>query len=141
MAEVGRPTELTDELTTKIRALVLDSKSYTEVQQILEIPTGTWDHWVYTDYQGFRGKLTSWKRERMVKKAEAKVEALIEADDERVALQASTFALETLGKEEYSKRSELTGKDGENLQPVLVKFLDGKPIDNDRDTGGVQEAV
>ena len=120
MAESGRPTELTDELTTRIRAMVLDSVSYKVIQESLEIPTGTWDHWVYTDYLGFRGMINQWKKERIVKKAEAKVEALISADDERVALNASTFALETLGKEDYSKRSELTGKDGEKLMPETL---------------------
>lgn len=127
MSKVGRPTELTDDLTSKIRKLILDSLSYTEIQEILEIPPSTWDTWVQNDYLGFRGKINQWKKERIVKKAEAKVEALISAEDERVALQASTFALETLGKEDYSKRSEMTGANGQELKTLV--YLPAKPND------------
>jgi hypothetical protein len=127
MAESGRPPVYSEELTTKIRALVLDSVSYKDIQQILEIPTGTWDHWVYTDYEGFRGKLNQWKKERIVKKAEAEIESLIGFEDKRVSLNASTFALETLGKEDYSKRSEITGKDGKDLP---IPILNGIQSDN-----------
>lgn len=106
MSEVGRPSELTEELTLKIRALVLDSVPYKDIQEILEIAPGTWDHWVYVDYEGFRGKLNQWKKERIVKKAEVEIESLIGYEDKRVSLNAATFALETLGKENYSKRTE-----------------------------------
>jgi len=122
MADVGRPTELTEELTLQIRKLVLESVEYTQIQQILNISPNTWDSWFYRDFQGFRANLSQWKNERIVKKAEKKVESLISAEDERVALQASTFALETLGKEVYSKRSELTGKNGEAIKVEGVEI-------------------
>lgn len=117
---MARPTHLTKELTTKIRDLVLKSIPYNQIQEILEIPTSTWDTWILEDYLGFRGKVNQWKKERIVKKAEAKVEALIEAEDDRVALQAATFALETLGRDDYSKRTETTGKDGKELTVVIA---------------------
>lgn len=106
MNEAGRPSELTEELTLNIRKLVLDGESYVNVMKILDIASGTWDYWVYKDYHGFRTKLNDWKKERMIKKAELKVDGLIDSDDEKVALNAATFTLETLGKSIYSKKTE-----------------------------------
>ena len=113
-------TILTEELTLQIRDLVLKSVEYKIIQEILGISPNTWDSWFYRDTHGFRVNLSEWKKERIVKKAEAKVEALIEAEDDRVALQAATFALETLGKDDYSKRTETTGKDGKELTVVIA---------------------
>lgn len=106
MAEVGRPAHLTDELTLEIRKLVLEQISYTEIQKILDIPEGTWDGWVYNNTKDFRANLAKWKHERMIKKAEVKVDVLMDSEDDRVALQAATFTLETLGKLDYSKKTE-----------------------------------
>jgi len=139
MAEVGRPSDLTQELTLKIRALVLDGQSYENIKQILDIPDGTWDSWIYKNYMDLRTSLINWKHERMTKKAEVKVETLIESEDEKVALNASTFVLERLNKKEYSSKTETDiTSGGQSLQPVLVKFIDGKPESQDnRDTPGV----
>lgn len=127
MADVGRPTELTEELTLKIREGVLEEKEYKVIMEELGISPGTWDYWVYKDYQGFRAMLSQWKHERMVKKATKKVEQLIYAEDDKVALNASTFVLETLNKKEFSKKTETDiTSGGESLQPLLVKFIDGK---------------
>lgn len=106
MAEVGRPPELTEELTLKIRSLVLDQIEYTKIHEILDIASGTWDYWVYKNYHGFRDNLNKWKHERMIKKAEVKVDVLMDSEDDRVALNAATFTLETLGKLDYSKKTE-----------------------------------
>lgn len=86
-----------------------------------------------------RTSLINWKHERMTKKAEVKVETLIESEDEKVALNASTFVLERLNKKEYSSKTETDiTSGGQSLQPVLVKFIDGKPESQDnRDTPGV----
>lgn len=122
MAETGRPTELTEELTLKIRERVLKGFQYIEIQKELEISPNTWDTWVYKDYQDFRRKLNEWKQERMVKKAEQKLDILMDSENEKVSLQASIFIAETLGKDTgYTKRVENTGKDGKDLipQPIL----------------------
>ncbi len=102
----GRPSDLTQELTLEIRKLVLSSLSYIEIQEILSINSSTWDRWVWENYKDFRANLQKWKHERMVKKAEVRVDSLMDSDDDRVALNAATFTLETLGKLDYSKMTK-----------------------------------
>lgn len=58
----------------------------------------------------------------------------------------SQWYLERKGKDEgFNSRTELTGKDGEQLQaqPILVKFIDKNetPNNDNRDTNGIQEIV
>jgi len=50
MSNRGPKTELTDKLVLEIRKMVLDGKSYVEIQQELEINDSTWDTWVYKNY-------------------------------------------------------------------------------------------
>lgn len=115
-AEVGRPSQLDDEqFLLKIRELTLEYKNDKEIAEILEIPIGTWDYWKWKNYQGFADKLLSYKHERILRKAESNVEVLLASEDERVAADITKFSLETLGKANYSKRSELTGKNGEDF--------------------------
>lgn len=115
MSEIGRPTELTEELTLKIRQGVLDNKSYIQIQQELDINSNTWDTWVYKDYDSFRTNLNNWRKERMIKKAEKVVDKSMDSETEKIALDAAQFILETLGKLDYSKRTEHTGKDGGSI--------------------------
>lgn len=116
----GPASLLTEELTLKIRELYLDGETYKNIQEILDINPSTWDNWVYKNYEDFRVFLQDIKRERMIRKAEVKVEALMDSEDERVATSNSHFTLETLGKDiGYSKRTEMTGKDG---QALVLKF-------------------
>jgi len=115
MNEIGRPTELTEELTLKIRQGVLDNKTYIEIQQELDINSNTWDTWVYKDYNGFRTNLNNWRKERMIKKAEKVVDKSMDSETEKIALDAAQFTLETLGKLDYSKRTEITGKNGNSI--------------------------
>lgn len=118
MADVGRPSQLDDEqFLLKIRNLVHDYKTEAEMQQILDIPKGTWDYWKWKNYNGFQDKLIAYRHERILKKAESNVEVLLDSEDERVVADITKFSLETLGKSNYSKRSELTGKDGKDLMP------------------------
>ena len=121
MGKVGCPSKLTPQLTFKIREGVLKGKLYKTIQKELDISPDTWDGWVHRDYQGFRDDLQNWRHEKMVKKAEKQVNKLIKSDDERISLNASQFTLETLGKTNYSKRSEITGKDGKDL--TMQNFL------------------
>lgn len=107
MADVGRPSELDNpKFLLKIRELYLDGNTEDSIQQILEIPKGTWNYWKYTNYHNFSDILLSYKHERMIKKAEANVEVLMESEDERVQADISKFVLETVGKKNYSKRNE-----------------------------------
>ncbi len=131
---MARPTDLTEEVTLKIRALVLSGVKYKDIQEQLDISDNTWDTWIYKDYKDFRKNLTSWKKERLLKKSEKLSEEILDIDhvDEkggvdtdilRVKQKESEFVRTTLGKEEgYSTRNELTGKDGEKLiESVLTK--------------------
>ena len=103
MADVS---SLTEELTLQIRQLILEGNNYENVKSILNIPDGTWDSWIYRNHMDLRTKLIDWKHERMIKKAEINIEILQDSEDEKVALNANTFVLETLGKKEYSKKTE-----------------------------------
>ena len=51
-------------------------------------------------------------------KAEANLEVLQESEDERVALQANTFIMETVGKKNYSKKTETEGTLKLEVQPI-----------------------
>lgn len=117
MKEVGRPTELDDELFAEIRRLILEEKNLKEIAVILDIPESTIYHWSSDNYRSFADKYLSYEQERKLRKATLKIETLIDSEDERVALNASTFIAETLGKDRgYSKRTELTGANGKELK-------------------------
>ena len=121
MADVGRPSQLDDEqFLLKIRELYLEGTNEKQIAEILEIPIGTWDYWKWKNYQGFSDKLLSYKHERMIRKAEMNIEVLQDSEDEKVNLQANTFVLETLGKKNFSKRSEVTGADGESINMGVI---------------------
>lgn len=126
MEKVGCPTKLTKELSLKIRELVLDGENYIDIQRKLEISAGTWDYWVYDNYQGFRDDLQNWKYEKMVRKAEKKVDILIDSEDEKVALNASQFILSRLNKEKYSDRTEHTGENGKDIKILLSPEIANK---------------
>jgi len=125
MAEPGRPSELSDELTMQIRQRVLDGISYTQIQQELAIPVGTWDSWVWRDQDGFRGKLVSWKRERLFKRAEEKLGEFLDSDRPKVAQDTAKFLAETLGRHTYSRKSEV-----ENTGTLTVNIVKYDPADN-----------
>lgn len=89
------------------------------------------------------------RRLNLLNKAERNLNNILDLPLEEkanIVLDASKFIAKTLGKEEgYSERTELTGKDGEQLQaqPILVKFIDKneQPTNNNSDTGGIQTTV
>lgn len=126
----GRPSELNDELTFKIRKEVLNGESYKSIQEKLDIDPDTWDGWVWRDYKGFRENLNSWKKERLLKKTEALSEEILDTphgEDTRmlsIKQKESEFIRETLGKEFYSKRNEVTGANGESINIQVVNYAD-----------------
>lgn len=128
MAEVGRPTELSEELMLKIRDLILEGMSIKDMSEILGIPYATMRYWSATNYQSFTDKLLSYKHERIIQKAESNLEQLLEGDDDRIRADLSKFALETLSKKNYSKRTELTGNEGKDLQINIVKYNDNPSV-------------
>ena len=111
----GTKPQLTEELTAKVRTLYLEGNSYISIQQILDINPSTWDSWVYKNYKDFRVQLQNYKHERLVRKAETNVDVLLGSEDERVQSDMTKFTLKALDKDNYSDRTELTGKGGGDL--------------------------
>ena len=81
------------------------------------------------------------KKKRLLSKAEKNLESILDkgVDDKdslKVVADTSKFIAETVGKDDYSKRNELTGKGGKDLpnQPILVKFINGKETEDNRNT-------
>lgn len=121
----GRPSVLDDEqIVLKIKEMYLDGTNEKTIAQAFDIPYDTWVYWKWKNYQGFADKLLSYKHERILKKAEANLEQLLEGDDDRIRADLSKFALETLSKKYYSKRTENTGADGKELPtPILLNYV------------------
>lgn len=134
--EVGRPSELNDELCLKIREFVLQGKTQREIAKLCEIAEETIESWIWRNYKGFADKYRLYKVERRLKKAEENIDDFLEMETKntgvtkkgdtfeyddaklkKIKADTSIFVAETLGKEIYSKRSELTGKNGEALVP------------------------
>lgn len=61
--------------------------------------------------------------ERMLKKAEKNLDTLMDSKNENIKADISKFVTGRLGKKKWSERQEVTGPDGKDLQPVLVKFM------------------
>lgn len=165
MAEAGRPTELNDKLCLEIRRLVLEGKNYEEIRELLGIPKGTWDNWHADNYQAFAERLAEFKKEQRLMKAERNIDEILDLEVQepvitmigvlkdtagkeitkinpnllRIKQDTSKFVAETIGKEDYSKRNELTGKGGKDIPvtPAVINII--KPSDVELQT--VPEAV
>lgn len=111
----GRPTVLDEEMLLKIKELYLDGKNMREISDILEIPYKTMEGWKLRNYEGFKDKMIEMRLERMFDKSIDNIEVLQESEDERVNMQVNLTIAETVGKKWFSKRQELTGKDGKDL--------------------------
>lgn len=127
MSEAGRPSKLDNHLFRKIKELVLDGMNLRQIAEILEIPYATMRDWQYENYEGFADNTLAYKHQRMLDTAETEIEVLQKAEDEKVRLQANIHVSETLGKRYWSKRSEITGKDGKDL-PVPILNVQGNNI-------------
>lgn len=138
---MSRPSDLTEELTLKIRSLALEGIKYIDIQEELDIPANTWDSWVYKDYKDFRKNLNSWKSERLIKKSEKLSEDILDIihlDEQgkvdtnilRVKQKESEFVRSTLGKNQYSTRQEQTGADGKDLPVPILGIINDLPSNN-----------
>lgn len=139
MAEAGRPTDLTDELFAKIKECVLDGKSLKDTATHCQISDSTFYDWSYKNYRGFADKVEGWKRDRKLKLADITsdlIQTLPAVDDNgkldkellKIKQKEAEFIRETLGKAYYSKRTELTGKDGNAIE------IENSRLDNLVDT-------
>lgn len=111
----GRPTTLDKELLLKIKALVLEGNNMKKIAEAVGVSYRTMEGWKLRNYEGFADKMLEFRLERMFEKSVTNIEVLQSSEDERVNLQANTLVAETIGKKFFSKRTELTGKDGEKL--------------------------
>lgn len=144
MADVGRPTDLTDELLVEIKQLILDGKNLKEIARIKEMPEVTIYKWHENNYLNFYDKVEGWRRDRKLMLANRNIEAILQLDTNdkdfvKTVSDMSKFVAETLDKKNYSKRTENTGADGKDLIPVLVKFIDSNEDDNN--SKGVSETI
>lgn len=143
MADVGRPTILDEEMFRKIKQSILDGKTLRDLAKDNEINEGTLYEWHSNNYLNLADKIEGWRRDRKLMLAEKNIEEILgmttlntltrsngevyEATDTailRVKADISKFVSETLGKDYYSKRSELTGKNGDALKVDVTKASD-----------------
>lgn len=146
MSEVGRPTELNDVFCLKIRQWVLEGKTLKEIAELSEIPYDTMQGWVSRNYEGFADRMHTYKLERRLAKAEANIDEILDMDVTnkevvkigfgedveyemkefkdpkliKIKADISTFVSETVGKKDYSKRTELTGDKGGPIKTTTV---------------------
>ncbi len=155
MAEVGRPTDLTDELIKEIKQQILDGKNikdtakhifnnYAEISE-KEKENGESNYiqklynWKSENYLNIGDKIEGWQRDRKLAKAEGILEEMLDMPIQTLQWQGrgnqaeqvvitdvglvrtkqdtAKFVAETLGKRNYSKRTELSGVDGKDLIP------------------------
>jgi len=131
MAEPGPKTMLTDELFGKIKSCVLEGKNIRETASFCEIPENTFYDWTARNYLNISDKIEGWQRDKRLRLANITSDTIqtlpvidengkVDKELLKIKQKESEFIRETLGKEIYSKRSELTGKDGKDLpQPII----------------------
>lgn len=142
MGEPGRPTDLTKELLGEIKQSILAGNDLRETAKVCGIVESTLYSWTRDNYLKLTDKIEDWHAERRLGKSVRKIEELVDSEEEKIALGASTFFAETLGKRLYSKRTEMTGADGKNLipEPILSKANEIPDNNSNKEgDGSVQE--
>jgi len=129
MAEVGRPSELTEDCLLNIRQGILDGRTLKDIANICGIAEQTIYDWTCKNYKDLNSKIEGWRRDRKILLASKNIEEILIMDKEdkdklKVIQDTSKFVLETLDRDTYSKRSELTGKDGGNLVIQTINYAD-----------------
>lgn len=127
---------MTDEVLAEIEEGIINGKSIRDLATQTGISDSTLYDWTYKNYGNFADKLKTWKLMAKLKKAESRADEILALplqDTEgkidpavlRTVQKESEFIRETLAKETYSKRNELTAKDGADLipKPILSDVL------------------
>ena len=146
--EVGRPTNLTDELIKQIKAYTLQGKNLKEIAELSQINLNVLYLWSSDNYLNIADKIEGWKRDRMLLLADITSNYIqsLDTEDEngkvdkellKIKQKEAEFIRETLGKKNYSKRTELSGNDGKDL-PLPILYV---PTNNgnQKDNGNVKE--
>ena len=129
MAKAGRKTSLNKETFAKIKDGILDGLSLRDIAKKIKIPESTIYTWTYDNYLNLADKIEGWKRDRKLLLADERIDEILRLDVTnkdytRAVGDMSKFVKETLDKQNYSKRSELTGKDGKDLPtPILGSYV------------------
>lgn len=124
--EVGRPSQLTEEMTVRIRDCILDGKTQKETAAFLGINENTFEGWVKRNYDGFADTLLTYKHQRLLNKAERNIEQALDMDTdnvgatmkgeiytfrdpklEQIKTSTAVFVSETLGRKNFHKKKEL----------------------------------
>lgn len=132
MAEAGRPTDLTDEVLAEIKKGILEGKPLAEIAKQSKISESTLYHWSSDNYANLADKIEGWKRDRKLLLADKNIESILQlpTDDKdfvRTVADMSKFVKETLDKQNYSKRNELSGPNGgavqlENVTGMIIEY-------------------
>lgn len=128
--KAGRPTKMTEEVIRKIEEVAALDGSVKEMAHYAGVHHDT----IYAymaENKEFSDRIAS-LRERPVLKAR---QTIVKSLDNP---QHAQWYLQRKRKTEFAERKELTGADGEPLQPLTVKFIDG---DSNGNPEGVQETV
>jgi hypothetical protein len=112
MAEVGRPTELTEDTLLKIKQGVLNGLMLKEIATICGSAEQTIYDWTCKNYKDINTKIEGWKRDRKVMLADKNVEGILclgVSDDKNIKVVAdmSKFVLEVLDKN-YKPKQDIT---------------------------------
>jgi len=110
------------EMLRKIKQSILDGNDIKTTANVCGIPESSLYTWTSSNYLNISDKIEGWKRDRKLMLADRNIEAILAlgiSDDKalKVVADMSKFVKETLDKENYSKRSEMTGKGGTPLIP------------------------
>ena len=117
------------ELLIKIKESILAGNDLRTTANVCEIPESTLYTWHSDNYLNIADKIEGWKRDRKLNLADRNIDGILclgvaDKDSLKVVADMSKFVKETLDKENYSKRNELTGKGGESLTVKVVNYGD-----------------
>lgn len=139
MEEVGRPTILNEELFKKIKQSILDGNDLRETAKVCEINEGTLYVWHSDNYLNIADKISGWKRDRKLMLADKNIEGILQLpiqdkDFVKTVSDMSKFIKETLDKDNYSKRTDLTTNGKELPTPILSYALSSNDSDKENIT-------
>ena len=124
MADVGRKTDLTDNLLKRIKEGILGGRNLKETAEFCEIDPQKLYNWHYDDYLNIATKIEGWKRDRKLNLADKNIEGILAlgiSDDKslKVVADMTKFVKETLEKKYYSKQINTDITTGGKPLPIL----------------------
>ena len=112
--------------------MYLEGNNLEKTAELCDVPITTFYTWHSDNYLKIADKIEGWKRDRKLMLANKNIEDILQLgindkDTVKVVSDMSKFVAETLGKANYSKRNELTGKNGKDLGlSSLLDSADGE---------------